>query len=61
MGSRFVRSILHGKWRMPNPQRSDIYLTFLGSLPELVRDGENGLVFKSAGELAGQLEVSCKK
>lgn len=34
---------------------------FLGSLPELVRDGENGLVFKCAGELAGQLEVGCKK
>ncbi|KAH0838670.1 glycosyltransferase family 33 protein [Lanmaoa asiatica] len=26
-------------------------------LPELVRDGENGLVFKGAGELAGQLEM----
>jgi hypothetical protein len=37
------------------------YLYFLGSLSELVQDGENGLVFENAGELAGQLEVGCKK
>lgn len=40
---------------------ASVYLYLLGSLPELVRDGENGLVFKSAGELAGQLEVGYKK
>lgn len=37
------------------------YLYFLGSLSELVKDGENGLVFQNAKELAGQLEVGCKK
>lgn len=41
---------------MPSRQR-DGHLYSAGSLSELVRDGENGLVFRNAGELAGQIEV----
>ena len=61
-GFRFAPLILHGKQHMATPLRfGDLFIISLTSLSELVKDGENGLVFKNAGELASQLEVGCKK